>query len=156
MTVAMTDLMFAWEWAAQVDGRFTQLRGDLFCADPDHDRKGLEDGMSGMVAWIRDHWGCWDRITTLPTAEPTAEPALFRPYLIADGTAPAVGVVRTDQPVYTEPGRAYDIGFERAEPAFTDPPPLPCPFTGLADCADRDCELHYTLAPLNLEPRRSV
>lgn len=27
----------------------------------------------------------------------------------------------------------------------------PCPFTSLVNCAERDCELHYSLAPLKLE-----
>jgi hypothetical protein len=160
MTGAMTEMIFAWEWAGDVDQRFTHLHGNLYCANEHHEPKGLEEGMTGLAAWIRDHWAC---DTPAPASAEPAEPALIRPYLYASGAAPAVGVAsvpaQPESPAITWDDVKRHGSIEAATvaamaqpelPAFADPP-KPCVITGLVDCAERGCELHYTLAPVVID-----
>jgi hypothetical protein len=53
--------------------------------------------------------------------------------------------------MYAAGATAIGIATVPDGPAFLDPP-QPCLMTGLIDCTDRQCELHYSLAPLLLAP----
>lgn len=54
----LSDITTAREWAVEVDRRYSYFNGDVFCADPQHERTSLSCSMFDLIIWLEDHWDC--------------------------------------------------------------------------------------------------